>query len=127
MVLHSWPDRRLGVRAARGIRTRPRTSDPAHGGRHGNGKARARRSERPDGSRQPLWVPLESLSPEQLKTVRPGCCGAYIEPSNSSPDAALSPADAPLRATADTTDAQGETAILNGNVQITQGSRRVRS
>lgn len=73
------------------------------------------------------WVPLESLSPEQLKTARPGCCGVYIEPSNSSPDAALSPADAPLRATADTTDAEGETAILNGNVQITQGSRQVRS
>lgn len=73
------------------------------------------------------WVPLESLSPEQLKTARPGCCGAYIEPGNPSPDAALAPADAPLRATADTTDAQGETATLSGNVQITQGPRQVRS
>ncbi|MGB5148137.1 MAG: LPS assembly protein LptD [Porticoccaceae bacterium] len=73
------------------------------------------------------WVPLERLSPEQLKNARPGCCGAYIEPGNTSPDAALSPADAPLRATADTTDAQGETATLNGNVQITQGSRQMRS
>ncbi len=73
------------------------------------------------------WIPRESLSPEQLKAARPGCCGAYIAPGNPSPDAALSPADAPLRATADTTDAQGDTATLNGNVQITQGSRQVRS
>jgi LPS-assembly protein len=73
------------------------------------------------------WLALENLSPEQRKTARPGCCGTYVEPKNTAPDAALSPADAPLRATADSTDAQGETATLTGDVQITKGRRQVRS
>lgn len=73
------------------------------------------------------WLPLEQLTTEQRKAVRPGCCGAYVEPKNTNPDAALSPADAPLRASADSTDAQGDTATLTGDVQITKGQRQVRS
>lgn len=73
------------------------------------------------------WVPLDKLSAEQRKGALPGCCGAYIEPANPSPEAALSPADAPVRANSDSSDAQGDTAILTGNVQISQGPRRARS
>lgn len=73
------------------------------------------------------WVPLDKLSPEQRKAALPGCCGAYIEPANPNPDTALAPTDAPVRANSDSSNAQGDTATLTGNVQISQGPRRARS
>jgi len=73
------------------------------------------------------WVPLEALDAEQRKQVQPGCCGAYIEPVRRDPEASLLPENAPLRATANTTDAEGPVATLNGDVQLAKGKRQVRS
>jgi len=73
------------------------------------------------------WVPLEALDAEQRKQVEPGCCGAYIEPVRRDPEASLLPENAPLRATANTTDADGPVATLSGDVQLAKGKRQVRS
>lgn len=73
------------------------------------------------------WVPLEALDAEQRKQVQPGCCGAYIEPVRRDPEASLLPQNAPLRATASTTDAEGPVATLSGDVQLAKGKRQVRS
>ena len=73
------------------------------------------------------WVPLEELDAEQRKRVQPGCCGAYIEPARRDPEANLLPENAPLRATASTTDAEGPVATLSGDVQLAKGKRQVRS
>jgi LPS-assembly protein len=73
------------------------------------------------------WVPLEALDAEQRKQVQPGCCGAYIEPVRRDPEASLLPENAPLRATANTTDADGPVATLSGDVQLAKGKRQVRS
>ncbi len=73
------------------------------------------------------WVPLAELDADQRQRVHPGCCGAYIEPARRRPEANLLPEDAPLRASADTTEADGPVARLTGDVQITKGKREVRS
>lgn len=73
------------------------------------------------------WVPLAELDDEQRRQVQPGCCGAYIEPARRGPEASLLPEDAPLRASADTTEAEGSVAMLTGDVQIAKGKRQVRS
>lgn len=73
------------------------------------------------------WVPLEELDSEQRKQVQPGCCGAYIEPPRRLPEANLLPENAPLRASADTTQAEGPVATLSGDVQLAKGKRQVRS
>ena len=55
---------------------------------------------------------------------RPGCCGAYVSPERTDPDAKLEPANASVRATADSSETQGQTTvIMSGDVQLTQGYR----
>ncbi|MCK9504792.1 MAG: LPS assembly protein LptD [Porticoccaceae bacterium] len=73
------------------------------------------------------WVPIEQLSEEEKQKVRPNCCGAYIDPPREYEDGNLDPGEAPLRVSADTTEAQGNIAKLQGDVQVSQGYRQVRS
>lgn len=72
------------------------------------------------------WVRQEALTPEQRKAMAPGCCGAYVEPTRDYPDANRNPDQAPLRASATTTAAEGDIATLSGDVQVSQGYRQVR-
>ncbi|MGK2915846.1 MAG: LPS assembly protein LptD [Porticoccaceae bacterium] len=72
------------------------------------------------------WVDQAALTPQQRETLEPGCCGAYVEPARNYPDAALNPNQAPMRASATTTEAEGNVATLTGDVQVSQGYRQVR-
>lgn len=73
------------------------------------------------------WVPIEELSIKDRARVRPNCCGAYISPPRNYSDADLKPEKAPLRADADSTEAQGSKVIFEGDVQVSQGYRQLRS
>ena len=73
------------------------------------------------------WVPLEQLSVDEQERVRPNCCGAYIEPPRNYPESDLTPEEASLRVSADSTEARGNVATLEGDVQVSQGYRQVRS
>lgn len=72
------------------------------------------------------WVPLEELTEEQKKTVPSACCGAYIAPLRVDVDAAVSPNEAPLRATAAETQSEQQKHVsMTGKVAITQGNRSI--
>jgi LPS-assembly protein len=74
------------------------------------------------------WKPRDELSDEQQKLLIGGCRGLYIEPLNTGPEANIPPDIAPLRFSADDVDfSDSNHATLQGNVEIHQGSRRLRS
>lgn len=73
------------------------------------------------------WVDQSLLTEDEKARVRPHCCGAYIEPERDYPDAEKDPDGAPIRVSATTTEAQGSVANLEGDVQVHQGYRQVRS
>ncbi len=74
------------------------------------------------------WVEEEQMSEEQRGKIAPNCCGAYIEPAREYPDADLEPEEASLRVNANSTETlPGNVAVLDGDVQISQGYRQVRS
>lgn len=73
------------------------------------------------------WVDEAALTAKQKEAMAPGCCGAYIEPPRTYEDSELAPENAPLRASADNTETQGNIATLTGDVQVSKGYRQVRS
>ena len=74
------------------------------------------------------WVAAENLTQEQRAEIINGCCGRYIEPIREDAEAQLNPADAPLRADADSSELlQDSLAILQGDVLLTQGYRQLQA
>ena len=74
------------------------------------------------------WVKKENMTAEQQASVAKFCCGAYIEPKRDYEDANKHPEESPLRVDALSTEAQGDSvAILEGDVNIAQGYRQIRS
>ncbi|MDG1310734.1 MAG: LPS-assembly protein LptD [Porticoccaceae bacterium] len=74
------------------------------------------------------WVEEPEMTPEQRAALDENCCGAYIEPTRDYPDADIPPEQASLRVNANSTEAmQDDIALLEGDVQISQGYRQVRS
>lgn len=73
------------------------------------------------------WVPEEALTEAERELMRSSCCGAYIEPPRDYEDSALEPDEASMRVSATTTEARGNVATLEGDVQVSQGYRQVRS
>ena len=74
------------------------------------------------------WVPMEQLTEAQKAVMPSGCCGAYVPPERTDPDANLEPANASVRATADSSETQGQTTvIMSGDVQLTQGNRSLKA
>ena len=74
------------------------------------------------------WVKKENMTPEQQSKVAKFCCGAYIEPERDYQDAGKDPDKSPLRVNALSTEAQSDSvAILEGDVNIAQGYRQLRS
>jgi len=74
------------------------------------------------------WVKKEYMTPEQQVSVAKYCCGAYLEPVRDYPGKEQHPDDASLHVSALSTEAQGDsTALLEGDVNISQGYRQVRS
>jgi LPS-assembly protein len=72
------------------------------------------------------WVPACDLTPQQRAQLRPGCGGMYVAPINNSPDALLSPDEAPTKVSADSTEiADKNSAKFIGDVVINQGSRQI--
>lgn len=73
------------------------------------------------------WVPEKFLTDDEKQLMGKNCCGAYVEPPRDYPDAELTPEEASLRVSAATTEARGDVATLEGDVQVSQGYRQVRS
>ncbi len=74
------------------------------------------------------WVIKEHMNPEQQALVAKFCCGAYIEPDRTYQDADKHPDESALRVNAISTEAQSDTvAILEGDVNIAQGYRQIKS
>lgn len=71
------------------------------------------------------WVPAEQLPPELRCQLGPGCDGAYVEPPRDWPDADKPRDDAPLRASSATSEWQGETVTVEGNVVVTKGELKL--
>lgn len=74
------------------------------------------------------WIAEEDLTEEERQLIKPGCCGAYIEPGRDYPESDLAPPDASLRVSASSTEVLQEgVAKLEGSVQVNQGYRQLRS
>jgi hypothetical protein len=74
------------------------------------------------------WVDITDMTGEQKRLVDSSCCGGYIEPEQNYPDAEMNPDDASLRINANFTEAITESAaMLEGDVQFSQGYRQARS
>ena len=74
------------------------------------------------------WVKKEHMTPEQQELVAKYCCGAYLEPERDYQDADKHPDESALRVNALSTEAQSDSvAILEGDVNIAQGYRQIRS
>lgn len=72
------------------------------------------------------WVPLESLTEEQKKKLPTACCGAYVAPVRTDPEANLEPENASLFGQAQGSESEQQTRItLTGDVRMVQGSRSI--
>ena len=74
------------------------------------------------------WVLEQDMSAQQKAMVDQNCCGSYIEPERDYPDADVDPNEASIRLNANSTEALSKNvALLEGDVQISQGYRQIRS
>ena len=74
------------------------------------------------------WVQAVDMTPQQRQQYGNKACGAFIEPRREQADTDLDIQDAPLRVTANSTKASSDkVAVLEGDVQISQGSRQIKS
>ena len=73
------------------------------------------------------WVPRDQLLKQEQDKLPVGCCGTYVNPY--APDPSAGPMEqTPIDASADNTSANGDqTIILEGNVELRQGSRMLRT
>lgn len=72
------------------------------------------------------WVPMESLTEEQKAALPTACCGAYVAPARTDPEANLDPEQANLFGQAQDSESEKQTRItLTGDVRLTQGSRTI--
>jgi len=90
----------------------------------------AQQQNLPDTAHQSDWHPASTLTDEQRARLKPGCDGLYIDPmqavANSLGDGAKHLENYPLEIDADQSEVrEGETAILEGSVDVTQGARRI--
>lgn len=70
------------------------------------------------------WVPVEELTEEQKKTVPVACCGAYVAPERTDPEANLDPDQANLMGSALNSESDMlNTVIMRDDVKLTQGNR----
>ena len=74
------------------------------------------------------WVQTINMTAQQQKRYSNTSCGAFIEPRYNNEDTGVDMQDAPLRVTADSTKASSDKiALLEGDVQISQGNRQIKS
>jgi LPS-assembly protein len=72
------------------------------------------------------WVPRAELTEEQLKDCPAACNGAYVNPAK---DGTADPGQATIEGLADSSEINtaDETALLEGNVEFTQGYRQLKA
>jgi len=74
------------------------------------------------------WVQAADMTSQQRQQYGNKSCGAFIEPRRGQADNDLDIQDSPLRVTANSTKASSDkVAVLEGDVQISQGSRQIKS
>lgn len=74
------------------------------------------------------WLHERDMSEQQKAMIDQNCCGGYVEPERNYPDANIDPKEASIRLNANSTEALNEhVALLEGDVQISQGYRQIRS
>ncbi|WP_018274500.1 LPS-assembly protein LptD [Teredinibacter turnerae] len=75
------------------------------------------------------WHPKETLTAEQLTRVGPGCDGLYIDPTRDRTTGDAAPIEEqPLYIDADSSEVtEGETARLEGSVEVSQGDREIKA
>jgi LPS-assembly protein len=74
------------------------------------------------------WVPIELLTPEQLKLVPAACCGAYLPPLREDAESDIDPDKANIFGTADYSESEKQTKfIMRDDVYLTQGRRSFRA
>jgi LPS-assembly protein len=74
------------------------------------------------------WMLEQDMSAQQKAMIDRNCCGGYIEPERDYPDADVDPNEASIRLNANSTEALSKNvALLEGDVQISQGYRQIRS
>ncbi|WP_105102930.1 LPS-assembly protein LptD [Microbulbifer pacificus] len=113
----------LGLLAAQPLWTLPAIADTATGAQPGTPPA-----AQPEANPYLYldWFPKNQLDPVERSLLAPVCGGTFIEPPRTYPNANLLPEEAPLRATADSSNwLEDGTAQLRGNVHITQGYRQL--
>lgn len=72
------------------------------------------------------WIPLPYLSAERIKTLTPGCAGAYVDPFTANTPASTKIASSPLIIEADFSEVnQANFARLEGDVRVSQGNRSI--
>jgi LPS-assembly protein len=84
-------------------------------------------SDHADAMRTDLdWVPFDSLTEEQKEKLPVACCGAYVAPVRTDPEADLDPEEANLFGQAAGSESEQQTRItLTGDVRLTQGNRTI--
>ena len=72
------------------------------------------------------WVPRAELTEEQLENCPTACNGAYVNPTK---DETADPGQASIEGMADATEINtaNQTALLEGNVEFTQGYRQLKA
>lgn len=74
------------------------------------------------------WVPEEALSDAQRQALPTACCGIYVAPEETHPEAGEAPESSPIRVSADRSTSTSQTRhALEGDVEILQGSRSLRA
>jgi LPS-assembly protein len=72
------------------------------------------------------WIPLESLTEEQKKSLPTACCGAYVAPERYDAEANLEPEEASLFGQARDSESEKQSKItLHGDVRLVQGNRTI--
>ena len=74
------------------------------------------------------WVDRQEMNAEQQAKIPRFCCGAFLQPKPEGEESAQDPRHAPLRVSALSTETgMDSVAILKGDVNISQGFRKITS
>ena len=68
------------------------------------------------------WVPLDKLPESARCELSPGCAGRFVEPPRDWSGSDQDPATAPLVVSADTIESVGDSATMQGGVELRKGS-----
>ena len=74
------------------------------------------------------WVHIDDMTDSQKEKLSNSSCGAYIDPHRRDKDATIEMKAAPLLVYSKDSEAPSESSVtLRGDVQISQGNRKIRA